>query len=206
MVHPKRSTSYASLGSVAADIAANLPSDTLSGIVYLSGLWALNYSNVVITNRSSTPVQILQNTTALPEDVRLATLNLTDDVFEKLKILETASNETLNARRLRRWEVQNTWIGYVEHQSAQTRVLVLEREQDSGPLLALGKEGFPVLVLHGTQDALIDGQIAISVARGVFNNLRVFEIAKGGSHVIFHWNPEAVMHHIGAFAHEVYMA
>ena len=92
----------------------------------------------------------------------------------------------------------------MEHQSAQTRVLVLDREQDSGPLLALGKKGFPVLVLHGTQDALIDGQITISIAREIFINLRVFEIAKGGSHVVFHWNPEAVMHRIGEFAHEVY--
>ena len=189
---------------MAADLAANLPSDMLSGFVYLSGLLALNYSSVVLTERSVAPVLALQNTTALPEDARLATLNFTDDVFEQLEILETASNETLNARRLRRWEVQNAWIGYVEHQSAQTRVLVLDRQQDSGPLLALGKEGFPVLVLHGTQDALIDGQITTSIAREIFNNLRVFEIAKGGSHVVFHWNPEAVMHRIGEFAHEVY--
>lgn len=83
------------------------------------------------------------------------------------------------------------------------RCCVATRKQDTQPLFDLGKKGFPVLIVHGTQDAIVLGDKFVGEGKKRFTNLTVAWIEEGGSHAPFYENPNLVMKHIGSFVKEV---
>lgn len=189
---------------MAADIATYLPPNTLSGIVYLCGLLRTKAFGL------TTPLafkygSVLRNPEASAEAVQAATLGFSNGIFDLQSEVDAGSELDLKSRRLRRWGVQSTWLGYGVHQTANHRSLVSSRDQDISSLYALGSEGFPVLVVHGAQDALVNPRAVIEESQKHFTNLRVVLIEDGGSHAVFHENPDEVMKNIGEFANEVWV-
>ena len=135
-----------------------------------------------------------------PEDMREALLRFSDGVFDWESDCNPYIPSEARSRQLRRWDIQSTWLGYGSHQNVNHRSFVITREQDSKPLFALGENGFPVLVLHGTRDALVSADKVIEGAKSRFTNLTIALIEEGGSHAVFHDNPIEIMKHIGSFA------
>lgn len=189
------------LGVVAADIAAHLPRDTLSGIVYLNGGIDIKDASGLSLALSGTTLSVLLDPSATPEAVRLAVIGFTDGIFDTISEL-AGSEADLEKRRLARWEVQSAWIGFIAQQSIEARTLTVQREQDSGPIYKFGAEGFPVLVLLGLQDALFDAPAVLVKAKKVFKNLKVALIENGG-HAPFETSPAEVMTFIGDFINEL---
>lgn len=186
-----------------ADIASYLPPNTLSGVVYLCGLLHTKAYGL------GTPLAfkydtILMNPEATAEEVQVATLSFSDGIFDLQSEVDAASEVDLKTRRLRRWDVQSTWLGYGSHQTANHRHFVNFRDQDSSSLYTLGSQGFPALVVHGAQDALVNPRAMVEESRSCFTNLKVALIEDGGSHAVFYENPDEVMKHIGEFANEVW--
>lgn len=189
-----------STGLSAVDIATHLPQDTLSGVVYLCSFIDTYTMPGVSTARCGEIFSVLINPEASFDAVQKATLDLGDAVFDLGTDLDTGSEADLKERRLRRWGVQNAWLGSTLYQTTQQRRLVASRAQDIGPLSKLGADGFPVLAVNGAQDALLNAQAITGQFKERFKNLKVVTIEKAGGHAPFHENHEEVMEHIGSFA------
>jgi len=68
--------------------------------------------------------------------------------------------------------------------------LILERNQSTDALAAAGKNGLPILVLHGTKDRTIIGPEVERLVREWFIDVEAHYI-EGGSHSVF-WEHESV--------------
>ncbi|KLO08125.1 alpha/beta-hydrolase [Schizopora paradoxa] len=199
-------------GTVIADIAAHLPKDTMSGIVYLDGL---PYIGADIMGAMGTPFildlipKLFDETKSIAE-MRTLDLAFVDSCFakydhdrkERLPSEVTgfdAGSEKLRSRNRGKmpskyWETQCSWLGMAMQQSLAHRKFVLTRTQDPGPLLALGAQGLPTLVLCGKYDSHLDGSILAKELRArSFTRVECRLIEKGGSHAVHIENREEVM-------------
>lgn len=148
-------------------------------------------------------VSVMLSTESTAEALRDATIRFSDAIFDYVSDCHPYSPADAHVRQLQRWDVQSTWLGYGVHQSTTHRYNVARRENDTGPLFALGKKGFPVLIVHGTRDAIVDSVKGIEEGKKHFTNLTVAMIEDGGHHAPFHDNPSLVMEHIGSFVKKV---
>ena len=188
-------------GTPAADIVAHLPSTTLSGIVYLSSVFTTYHIGLCCTPFCLEKVTTLITSESKPEDIQHAMVTLYDAFFDTTS--DDPSPAASQTRRMDRWDTQSSWLGYSWHQTTEIRNHVVSREQDSTPLFALGKEGFPVLVIHGKEDKLVVCEKVVEEAKKHFTNLDIAIVADGGNHAPFYENPGEVMKHIGSFVKKV---
>ena len=216
------------IGTVIADIAAHLPQDTLSGIIYLDGL---PYIGTDIMVAMGTPhilelIPKLFDETCSSSASRQHNLDFIDSCFakydHKLKVrvdgregsLQSVSSRIsgekarLNAASSHQqqssdplWELRCSWLGMGMQQTCAHRRFVLTRTQDPAPLCALGATGMPTLVLCGKYDAHLDGEILAQELRNrSFTNLELRLIEKGGSHSVHIENMDEVMSCVLRFA------
>lgn len=192
-------------GTPAADIIACLPEDTLSGIVYIASFFGMQFIPVFLLPFAVQQVSVMISAEASTEAQRDAILRFSDAIFDTYSDCNPYSPADAHVRQLRRWEVQSKWLGYGVHQSTADRNNVAMRQNDTGPLFALGKKGFPVLIVHGTGDAIVDPVKEVEEGKKYFTNLTValIEPEDGGNHAPFHENPNLVMEHIGSFVKKV---
>lgn len=101
------------------------------------------------------------------------------------------------------WEMKCLWIGMAAHQTPMHRRFILSRPQDPARLFELGKQGFPLLIVNGTEDQQVKGDAVVTEMKQYFKNLKICMIEKGGSHAIHYENEKEVMDSIVAFASEI---
>lgn len=189
-------------GVVVVDITTYLPPDTLSGAVYLGSFFSVNHIPPYCTSFAKEQVAVMASPEATQEALRTAIVQFSDGIFDLYPDCVPYSPVDARARQLKRWDTQSAWLGYGVHQSTLDRGCVVGRSQDSTRLFELGKEGFPILILHGTQDALVRPEPIVKDAKEHFKNAKI-ALIEGGTHAVFDDSPTEVMKHIGAFAEEV---
>ena len=188
-------------GTPAADIVAHLPSTTLSGIVYLGSVFTTYHIGLCVTPFAQEKVTKLISSESSADDIQQTIVTLYDAIFDKIS--DDPDPAASLSRRMDRWDTQSSWLGYSWHQTTENRKCVISRKQDSEPLFALGREGFPVLIVQGKDDRIVVCEKIVEEAKKHFTNLDVAIVNDGGNHAPFYGNPGEVMKHIGSFVKKV---
>ena len=172
-------------GTVICDIAAHLPPDTLSGIVYLGGLPFIGPIMGVI----GTPViHGFLPGLFTTEDVGLSAktaIDFVDSLFADPAAIP--------------FEKKCAWIGSALLTTPQVRQLILTRPQDPTKLHALGHAGLPLLLVSGKDDSQVMGEVLAEEMRKTFTNMEVL-IVDGAGHAVLAENPDEVLRRIASFA------
>ena len=190
------------IGTLAADITAHLPPETLSGAVYIGSFFSTAHIPLYATSFASEQVVVMTSPDSTQQALKAAVITFSDGIFDPYSDCDPYSPEDARVRRMHRWDVQSTWLGYGVHQTSLDRAFVIARSQDTTRLFEMGKEGFPILILHGTQDALIRPEKLVEDAKEHFTNVKI-ALVENGTHAVFHENSSETMEHIGAFVEEV---
>ncbi|KAH8113578.1 alpha/beta-hydrolase [Phellopilus nigrolimitatus] len=173
-----------SMGStVLADIAAYLPANTIVGAVYLS---ALPYIGSVMSRVATPTISGFLYSLTCEESASRA-------VEATIKLTETCFTNSATIP----WETKCLWLGMSSYQTPTHRGFLLTRPQNPEKLMELGTQGLPLLVLHGTDDNIINGGAVVDEMKPHFKDLEV--IMMKGSHVLFYENTEEVMNRIANF-------
>ncbi|KAJ7721466.1 alpha/beta-hydrolase [Mycena metata] len=91
------------------------------------------------------------------------------------------------------------WIGSAVLQSPEiTAAILAGHKPEQTKLVELGAEGFPAMMLYGTEDQFQDGSIGAAEARLYFTDLEVVAI-EGGSHTVFYDSFEETVGHLLRF-------
>jgi pimeloyl-ACP methyl ester carboxylesterase len=91
------------------------------------------------------------------------------------------------------------WTGSTVLQGPNvTTAISAGHKPDQTELVALGAQGFPAMILYGTEDQIQDGAVGAAEARPYFTDLEVAAI-EGGSHSVFYDNLDETVGHILAF-------
>ncbi|KAJ6593205.1 alpha/beta-hydrolase [Mycena capillaripes] len=91
------------------------------------------------------------------------------------------------------------WLGSTALQTPLiTTAIATGHKPDQTKLVELGSQGFPALILYGTEDQFQDGRVVTAEARPYFTNLEVAAI-EGGSHSVFYDNLDETVGHILSF-------
>ncbi|KAI0676579.1 alpha/beta-hydrolase [Trametes maxima] len=80
--------------------------------------------------------------------------------------------------------VKSSWLGQSIAQPPEVTRRVLSRQQDASKLLEAGRRGLPLMVLVGSQDALVNGAASIGELRRHYRNAET-HVVEGGSHALF---------------------
>ena len=170
--------------------------------MYLGSFFTTQYIGQCVTPLGLEKVKALISPESDAGVVRWNMVTFYDAFFDMLSDDDSDLNAS-QTRRLNRWDIQSSWLGYAWNQTTANRNCVIQRKQDPGPLLALGKDGFPVLVVHGKEDKLVFCEKVVEEAKKIFTNLDVAVITDGGNHAPFYENPGEVMKDIGLFVKKI---
>lgn len=159
------------IAAVAADIAANMPLYTLAGIVAIGSLPCMG--------KIGTP-------TMKPTLVKLIPLfSSATDVTPAL----TARTEFIDALfadpSCVPFDVKSKWLGNTVVQTPDITAVLQSRRTDEARLFELGRRGLPLLVLHGKEDKLVDGDAVITLLKPSFKNMEVRLLDNSG-HAVFY--------------------
>ncbi|KAK0462840.1 Alpha/Beta hydrolase protein [Desarmillaria tabescens] len=174
--------------TIVCDIAAHLPKDTLTGVVYLA---ALPFIGPIMGHVGTSTVLGLLPGLFNTDDVNLnakTTIDFVDSLFADPKNVP--------------FSFKTSCIGSALLQPPKVFKNVLSRPQNPEKLYELGKEGLPMLVLNGTADQQVRGNIVAEEMRPYYKNLEV-HMVEGGSHALFYDNEAEVVDSISAFASRV---
>ncbi|KAI0764552.1 alpha/beta-hydrolase [Trametes elegans] len=80
--------------------------------------------------------------------------------------------------------LRSAWLGCSIAQPPDSTRRVLARQSDPAPLLEAGRQGLPLMVLVGAQDALVDGAAAVDTLRRHFLDVEA-HVVDGGCHALF---------------------
>ncbi|KZV68761.1 alpha/beta-hydrolase [Peniophora sp. CONT] len=177
--------------TVVVDIAQYLPHDTLSGVVYLTGL---PYVGDIMGKVGSTEVLRMVNILCTNDDVTSFTKTKADFVESLFTQPDSVP-----------YDLKMFWLGISMAQNPTVAGRVLRRPQDPTALYAWAKEGLPLLILSGSEDKQVLGQRLGEEMERYFTNLtiRVFD---GLGHALFYEDPENVYSTIFDFARKVLKA
>ncbi|CCL98031.1 uncharacterized protein FIBRA_00024 [Fibroporia radiculosa] len=175
--------------TIAADICAHLPEDTLAGIVYMAGLpWlSLDMLGAVATPMVLGLIPGLTSATEVAQN-RESKLAFIDSLFAH-------PNEVDYYTKL-------AWLGLTATQSPTAAHCVLSRNQDPTRLFEAGNRGLPLLVLHGANDTQIVGELVAKQMKPHFKSMDV-RIIEGGSHALHFDFPDDVVEALSSFAQKV---
>ncbi|THH11695.1 hypothetical protein EW146_g7950 [Bondarzewia mesenterica] len=178
-----------SLGAtVVCDIVSHLPSDTLGGVIYLG---ALPYIGSIMGRIGTEVILGFQPGLVTNDDVSLS-LSTVVDFVESLFVKPDVVP----------FELKCSWMGCAVLQSPKVRTLLLTRSQDPSDLFKLGAEGLPLLVLSGTADSQVKGDVVVKEMQEQFKNVD-FNMIEGGGHALFYEFPDQVINSIDSFVSKV---
>ncbi|KAF8164767.1 alpha/beta-hydrolase [Crassisporium funariophilum] len=165
-----------SLGAtIACDICAHLGADSISGVVYAAGL---PYTGPIM-NEVGTPLVL----------GFLPGLFSTDDVNlsarTKIAFIDSLFLNPAHVPTSLKW----SWLGATTLQLPAVSRLVLSRTQDPEKLLQEGSKGLPLLMISGSSDTQVQGDVVVKLMKPHFTNVEVHTI-HGGSHALFYDNQE----------------
>jgi len=87
-------------------------------------------------------------------------------------------------------------------QASLARPLPPPRSRQVAPLAAWS-ERLPLLIISGTKDSQVMGDIVVSEMKPHFTMMDVCMIVKGGGHAVHYENPAKVLASIGSFVKKV---
>ncbi|KAJ7935372.1 Alpha/Beta hydrolase protein [Mycena leptocephala] len=92
----------------------------------------------------------------------------------------------------------NTRVEFIDAVFADPSNVPSGHKPDQSKLVELGAQGFPAMILYGTDDQIQDGRVVTAEARPYFTDLEVVPI-QGGSHSVFYDNLDETVDHILSF-------
>ncbi|KLO05439.1 alpha/beta-hydrolase [Schizopora paradoxa] len=178
-------------GTVLSDIAANLPSDTLFGSVYLGAVPSLGTSLANVVEPGALEViSLLADPTENSTVWEAAHTNFTTTLF-----LGPANGSDTPV------ETKWLWRGMMSAAPPFSYELAISRDVNPNASFALGAEGFPLQVIVGTNDQIVNGPALVDVLQAHFTKLDVVTI-QGGGHLTFFQNVQDVIDAITQFVSE----
>jgi len=176
-------------GAIAADIASNFPHPLpFSGLIYLA---ALSYIGDILPKVSSPLVSAF-----LPgmEDAA----NTTRGLSTRIDFVETFSAKNDQVP----FSVKVAWAGSTAYLPPLIASLVAARTQDPSRLFEEAKAGWPLLILHGTADRLINGTAVIENMKPLFKDIESHLLDAAG-HIVFYDDEPGVAGYILSFIERV---
>ncbi|KAI0630974.1 alpha/beta-hydrolase [Trametes polyzona] len=157
--------------AVVADVCASVSPNPLSGAAFVAPLAFLGPEMArMATERMCGVTQVLRSS----QDTVISARAKTDLVHG---MVAGAACPVPDA-------VKSTWLGLSIAQPPEVTARVLSRQHDPARLLEAGRQGLPLLVLSGSQDALVDGAAVVGELRRHFRNAEAHTV-EGGSHALF---------------------
>lgn len=177
------------IATVVTDICSYLPPDAIAGAVYLA---ALPYIGPIMGKVGTSTIMGF-----------LPGLICEDSVPTSVKtILDFADSLFIDPSAVS-WETKALWIGMAACQTPNDRKLILTRPQDPTKLFERAAEGLPLLIVNGSSDNQVRGDVLVEEIKPRFKNVDVVTIEKNGSHAMLFENEKEVMSSIIAFAKRV---
>lgn len=199
-------------GNILADIAANLPSDAISGAVCIAGTpYAMEGEGLYIAAMSSTLPGLLSSDNVLASNQAALVANRLlffrdpnppEDFLEDTIKANAEGADFCDENPAISWETRCACIGMASLISPTERMLIASRPRDNTRVLELARGGFPLLVIYGTHDGYLSGEKVAEILRPDFVNLEV-KVVEGGSHAPFLERPEDIMETIFKFGKRV---
>ena len=178
--------------SIVVDIAAHLPHDVISGVVYIDPMPYIGD----ITPRIATPAA-LQGVVNLQRD---------DDVMLCLSTRVDWVDLCFSQAHRTPYELKSLWMGSSLAATPADLALMINRSQNLEPFTQGTAEGrWPILLLQGDADALIKTEEAVREVEAMWKNVRVV-VLEGAGHASFCEDTEGVMKAIAEFTSQVHSA
>lgn len=155
--------------SVASDIFSYLEPGAISGLISAAGIPYLGLTDV------NTPLSL----TYVPG--MLSTDNVTLYATSKAEFVNSLFDNPPNVPV----EVKWSWLGATAQQLPTIAALLVARAQNATELYLAGATGFPLMLLYGTADAVLQDEVIISQVAPHFTNVQIYTI-QGGSHAVFY--------------------
>ncbi len=154
-----------------ADICAHVTPLTIAGIVYMA---PLPFLGPMMTHTVTPRMFGITQTLSSARDAATSGRAKTDFVNGLLASSASQIPHTTKA----------AWLGRSVSQDAEVTTHVLSRQHDPSKLLEVGRQGMPLLILTGSEDALVDNTAVVRELRRHFRNAEA-HVVSGGSHALF---------------------
>ena len=153
------------------DICAHVTPLTIAGIVYIAPLPFLGPMMAPLV----TPRMLgIAQTLSTARDAATSGRAKTEFVNGVLAGAASRVPDTIKA----------AWLGRSISQDAELTTCVLARQNDPAKLLEAGRQGMPLMVLVGSDDALVNGTAVVRELRRHFRNAEA-HVVTGSSHALF---------------------
>ncbi|KAJ7598565.1 alpha/beta-hydrolase [Mycena floridula] len=161
-------------GTVAADILANVAEGFLRGIILVSSMAYI-----------AAPITAEMVTSPLLGELESSEASLAhvDSMFARPEEVPSL--------------VRSSWAEEAGS-TGQSNSLLASRDQDPSSLFDAGRNGLPLLVVYGSQDAFIDGKKVADDLEQYFSRMLVREV-RDGSHALFYENQDEFIQSLKAF-------
>lgn len=90
------------------------------------------------------------------------------------------------------YETKMQSLGSAVTQFPQVSTLLLARTQDPSAMYAAGRQGFPLLMIYGTNDKILQNEVIINATAPNFSKIQVKKIV-GASHAVFYEYKDAFL-------------
>lgn len=126
----------------------------------------------------------------------------TDDVVlsaqTKIAFIDSLFNDPDSVPVGLKW----SWLGSSIVQNPVACKALLSRTQDPGKLLQAGSKGLPLMMISGTRDTQVQGDVVVRLMEPHFKDVEVHTIP-GGSHAMFYDHSEVFVKAVAEFATRV---
>ncbi|KAJ7750082.1 alpha/beta-hydrolase [Mycena maculata] len=168
---------------IASDICSHISPVPLRGIIAISGALCANEAHKTLK----------------PKLLELIPKLISSDAATALSSrIEFVDSVFIDPHQVS-FSVKAAWVGCTVMRSPEVaKATLIGHRPDQAKLVQLGAQGFPAMILYGTDDQFQDGRVVAAHARPYFTNLEVVAI-EGGSHSPFFDNMDVTVGHILSF-------
>ncbi|KLO05438.1 alpha/beta-hydrolase [Schizopora paradoxa] len=175
-------------GTVLSDITTYLPSDYLSGSIYLAAVPFLGDSLASVVHPLTLYIiPAITTPTENATDWEAGHTNFTTSIFS------TPDEVPIETKWL--------WRGMQSSAPPISYELAISRTVDANASFALGAKGYPLQVIVGTDDLIVNGPALVDALQPHFTKLSVHYV-QGGGHSTFYQNSQEVVDAITKFVTE----
>ncbi|KZT00889.1 alpha/beta-hydrolase [Laetiporus sulphureus 93-53] len=171
-------------GTVAVDVVAHLPPGTLSGVVLLAAIPHCTTSSVLAISKIIVEFGPGLTTTSDVALSRSTGKELVDTCFNDAAAIP--------------FDLITSWYGMATLTPPSVMSFLPGREHDTTKYFEEGKNGLPLLLLYGSKDKHVHGEVLAKEVGDHFKNLKV-HVVEGGSHAAFYENQEEVVTELLSF-------
>lgn len=166
----------------------HLPPDYLSGSIYLGGPPFLGEDLAkIVTTECLAVLPLLMSTTCTSAEYEDALTRFSEGLYSTPKDVPI--------------ETKWLWRGMMSSAPPASYGYALQRKVDPSALFAIGKKGYPLHVIAGADEALLDGVKLVALLKPEFTKLTWHYVEKGG-HSVFHQNVQETIESITKFVGE----